>query len=171
MKKILLIALVVLTILIGGFMWWRMNSVPQTEVPKQQTGFPVSSSYSTDSPRIAIPAQNNATVNTLNFLTDTGTKEDSANKGYYFLGNQPEVQNPYVIVYIAETHYFNISLLQEPISESRAAAEAYLLQHLGLTKEQLCTLDYMVSVPDSVNNIYSDENLGFSFCQGAVQLP
>jgi hypothetical protein len=35
----------------------------------------------------------------------------------------------------------------------------------------MCGLNYTVSVPYSVNAIYSGSNLGFSFCPDAVVLP
>lgn len=117
---------------------------------------------------------------TVDFMKDPATVKDSSNTGYYYLGyhtsqgasdttavNDP----PYVITYIDATKYFNIAILQEPIGPVRAAAEQYLLAHLGISEQQMCQLNYMVSVPDRVNSQFSSINLGFSFCPGATLLP
>ena len=44
------------------------------------------------------------------------------------------------------------------------------MQHLGISESDMCRLSYMVSVPNRVNTIYAGQNLGFSFCMGAVAL-
>lgn len=119
-------------------------------------------------------------ISTTNFIADPATVKDPINAGYYYLGyhvnegvpDPTATDNPpYVIEYIAETNYFNIALLQEPIGEQRLAAEQYLMARLGITPDQMCRLDYMVSVPDRINSYYSGKNLGFSFCPGATALP
>jgi len=46
-----------------------------------------------------------------------------------------------------------------------------LLQQLGISEQDACRLRYSVSVPFSVNPLYSGKNLGFSFCPGATPLP
>ena len=171
MKKIFIICVPIILLVILAI-FWRTTSQRQNPETSAPVGLPTSSSVTP----IAVQSRTIQTVSsgpitTNDFLAQPETKEDPANKGYYFLGNQPEVSNPYTIEYIAATDYFNISLLQEPIRQSRIDAENYMLEHLGLTKEKLCTLNYMLSVPDAVNSIYSDENLGFSFCPGAVVLP
>ncbi len=107
------------------------------------------------------------------FLSNPDVTEDSENPGLYYLGNDPVSQeNPqYIIEYIASSQSFIVSLTQEPIGETRHAAETYLQGVLGLTQEQMCSLKYIVNVPGSVNEQYSSVNLGFSFCSGAVRLP
>ena len=115
------------------------------------------------------------------FLADPATVQDPLNKGYYYLGYHVAHEGvsdptatpdpPYIIEYIAQTQYFNIALLKEPIKTTREEAERYLLEHLSITKDQACNqLKYMVSVPYRINQFYSSMNLGFSLCQGAVQL-
>ena len=168
MKKIFIIGIVVI---VGGILllwvWTRFNSgsTPQNQ---PRTQFPGSTSISATTSSMSMLI-GSTTITVKNFLADPGTKEYYTD--YYYLGNQPTAPAPYVIEYIASTHFFNISLLQEPIGQARAQAEAYLLEHLGISKDQLCMLNYMLSTPDSVNSTYSDENLGFSFCPGAVPLP
>lgn len=172
MKKIIAICIALILVIAVALYWWYTKSQPQNAQDQSQTGFPTSASNNGEGNlSTSIQTLNSGTVNTKNFLADSETKEDRSNTGYYFLGNQPESPHSYVIVYIAETNYFNISLLQEPIRDARTDAEAYLLEHLGISKEQLCTLNYMVSTPDSVNNVFSGTNLGFSFCPNSVKLP
>lgn len=119
-------------------------------------------------------------IQTTDFINDPAMVKDPINLGYYYLGyHMPEgiadptatTNPPYIISYISATNYFNISLLQEPIGPVRIEAEQYLMTHLGITQNQMCRLDYMVSVPDRVNSQYSGINLGFSFCPGATVLP
>ena len=77
----------------------------------------------------------------------------------------------YLITYVGDSGYFIVSLLQEPIGAARKAAEADLMNQLGVSQDAMCNLNYMVAVPWSVNQVYSGMNLGFSFCPGAVVLP
>lgn len=129
---------------------------------------------------LSIAGADGKEIQTRNFLRDTDTAPDPVNKGYYYLGNHmpfdtitissstPKI--PYTIFYIASTHYFNISLLEEPLADSRLSAEKYLAGHLGIPKEQLCSLQYQVSVPNYVNSQLAGDSLGFSFCPGATEL-
>ncbi|MFA6408276.1 MAG: hypothetical protein WCW36_02285 [Candidatus Paceibacterota bacterium] len=155
----------------------------------QNTVFPVASSVQSNTSAIATSSQvatmsiaivGGGSVQTDNFIADPETAKDPINPGYYYLGYHqyegmpdPTVTTnpPYVIAYISSTQYFNIALLQEPIGSVRIEAEQYLMAHLGISQDQMCLLNYMVSVPDRVNSQFSGRNLGFSFCQGATVLP
>jgi hypothetical protein len=67
---------------------------------------------------------------------------------------------------------FIVTLNQEPIGEARTAAENFMEETLKVPAMQLCSLNIDVSVPYTVNQEYSQyENLGLSFCPGAVALP
>lgn len=67
---------------------------------------------------------------------------------------------------------FTISLVTEPLGESRLLSEDFLRSTLKLSDSQLCKLKVNVGVPRELNQIYgSYENLGLSFCPGAVPLP
>jgi hypothetical protein len=111
-------------------------------------------------------------VRVRDFLRDEDTYEDPVNPGYYYLRYPPQGNNPpYHIVYIAQTSYFNVVLYEEPIGDSRRAAEEYLRGKLGLKQTEMCGLNYTVGTPNSVNSAYASMNLGFSFCTGAVRLP
>jgi hypothetical protein len=112
-------------------------------------------------------------VTGLEFLQATTTIEDTSNPGLYHLDAPPTSDSdvPYDITYESATRYFNISLLAEPIGQTRLAAQTYLMEKLGIAESEMCQLDYMVSVPDWVNDFYAGYDLGFSFCPGAVALP
>lgn len=115
------------------------------------------------------------TLRVKDFKQDPDTVKDPINAGYYYLGyhftDDSTKKVPYVIEYIDATQYFNIVLFQEPIGQSRRAAERYLMEHLGITQNQMCQLQYMVSVPHFVNVSYTSMSLGFSFCPGSVVIP
>jgi len=128
-------------------------------------------------PTTYLPTASGGTIVAHDPTQDPSTKTLSVNPGHYYLGNAPDPSSskppsaPYIIEYIASTHYFGVELTQEPIGQARIEAEQYLMQHLGITQDQMCQLKYMVSVPWYVNQVYTGENLGFSFCPGAVALP
>lgn len=113
-------------------------------------------------------------------LENSDLAKDPMNPGYYYLGyhtNQggadptATIAPPYIIEYIDTTHYFNIALLQEPIGTTRETMQQYMMFRLKLSEDQMCKLDYMVSVPEKVNAFYAGKSLGFSFCPGATPLP
>ena len=64
-----------------------------------------------------------------------------------------------------------IALFAEPLGPVRQAAEASLRRHLPLPDAILCDLTVMVEVPDTIAPRYAGQNLGLSFCPGAVTLP
>lgn len=187
MNKSIIIGVSLLAFILGlGLMWFLLPDVlVQNHQNNTYNTFPISSTTSNQKPNtvdvvdptIAIKTPLGNVLQVRNFLKDSETVVDPQNTGYYYLGNhypfevdentiieQPE----YIILYIAETQFFNVALLKEPISTSRKNAEQYLLEHLGVSKEQLCQLDYMVSVPYTVNEFYTSQSLGFSFCQGSI---
>jgi hypothetical protein len=154
------------------------NSVGNSTDTTVPTG--VTSATSSLGSTISISTVSGGVIQTSNFISDPATAKDPVNTGYYYLGyhvneGAPDATAtstpPYIIEYIAPTEYFNIALLQEPIGSVRGEAEQYLMAHLGISESQMCQLNYMVSVPDSVNDYYASQNLGFSFCPGAVTLP
>ena len=153
------------------------NSVEQTVTTQPTTS---STNISTSGTTVSVATAGGGTIQTKNFIKDSTTAKDPINSGYYYLGyhvNEGVADTtatstpPYIIEYIATTQYFNIALLQEPIGPVRVEAEKYLMAHLGISENQMCQLNYMLSVPDSVNSQYSGINLGFSFCPGATVLP
>lgn len=65
-----------------------------------------------------------------------------------------------------------ISLLAEPLGETRKNAEVELRASLKLSDADICALSNLeVWTLPSVSETYSGENLGLSFCPGSVLLP
>ncbi len=184
MSKKLLMAIGLLLILLGVvFILLMIYRHPTDFVPVSNGNFGSSSSTTdvsnTEPNKIAITASDESTVQTKDITKDPVTVKDKITADYYYVGyhtssiasDTTATENPpYLIEYINSTHYFNIELLKEPIKEMRQQAEQYLMAHLGLNQDQMCQIKYSVSVPYSVNQIYSGMNLGFSFCSGATQL-
>lgn len=162
--------------------WYRAASEPPVSPPDTQG---VGGSSATRPPGqdagnnlglvFSVRATDGGTLRTKDFLRDRETVRDPVNAGYYYLGyhftDDPTQTVPYVIEYIEATQYFNVVLFQEPIGRIRTDAERYLMEHLGISREDMCRLQYTVSVPQSVNEAYTSMHLGFSFCSGSVILP
>lgn len=173
MKKLLLIfALIFVLLLVAIGAWILKGKQTSTQTAATSTP-PVTFPTATGGDGQVAPV---GAIQARSFLDDADVAQDPDNPGYYYLGYRTfgaqGVQNPpYLILFIKDTGLFQISLLQEPIGDARKAAEMYLQQKIGLTDDQMCSLDYFVSVPDSVNSRFASMNLGFSFCPGAVKLP
>lgn len=104
-------------------------------------------------------------------LTVGKTPAELGNATYYELTEgDATAEERFSITYGTDSS-FSIALLMEPLSESRAAAEEYLRQKLGLSDQQLCGLYITVAVPNYVNEFYSAADVGLSFCPGATRLP
>ena len=165
------------------------NKIPVSNSQNGQIGLPVANSIAQTTTTTSIPSPGTTIpiatvgggiVQTNNFLKNPTTVKDPINSGYYYLGyhenegvtDSTATNNPpYIITYFNATQYFNIALLQEPIGTARENAEQFLMVDLGISQNQMCQLNYMVSVPNSVNSQYASRNLGFSFCPGATALP
>ncbi len=67
---------------------------------------------------------------------------------------------------------FLVTLLTEPLGETRRAVENALMRQLGISRMELCKLDADIAAGPGVNDAYPpDRNLGFSNCAGSVELP
>ncbi len=173
--------------------FWISSSGNKTLVSNvQNVGLPVAGSVGSNTANVTgsttassgtvmfIAGAGGEVVQTNNFIADPATVKDPINSGYYYLGyhvnegvpDPTATDNPpYVITYFSTTQYFNIALFQEPIGTVREEMEQYLMAHLGISQDQMCHLNYMVSVPYYVNSFYTGKTLGFSFCPGATVLP
>jgi hypothetical protein len=171
-KTLLLLAIALLTLGILAVAFVALRPQPQEPLPPDAVSFPGAGTGPGTVFTREILLANGAPLETHDFLSDPATVEDEVNPGYYYLGYGPaDSSASYHIEYVEETQYFNVELLQEPLGESRKAAEAYLQRALGIANDDMCALNYALGVPNSVNGQYSSMNLGFSFCPGAVVLP
>lgn len=184
-KSIILVSTVLVLVFGALFVYMSMRKTPVPVNTNSPTNsFPVSSStnpinqdpVNTDDGTLSIMTSTGE-IKTRNFVREPETVKDPVNKDTYYLGNhypfdgsQSQQSPEYIIMYIPSTQYFNVSLLSEPIATSRIHAEEYLLEHLGVSKQELCRLNYMVSVPYFVNEFYTSQDLRFSFCPGSVSL-
>jgi len=75
------------------------------------------------------------------------------------------------ITFNTTSQSFIIVLLAEPLGRIRQDAEQFLQDRLGISEEQLCTLNYYISTVNGINASYAGKNVGFSFCPGATVLP
>lgn len=180
--------LLVLTVLIivGAYLFLEQSRRPITEQPPSGTIFPSSGGLSGGEPGAQTILLTLATGERLavnNFLANGVTFEDPANDGAYYLagdleycledGTCPNTNTPsFSILFFEDGQNFIVSLNEEPLRESRLAAENYLMNVLGISAQQMCDLTYTLGTTVSVNEMYgSITNLGFSFCEGAVPLP
>lgn len=120
--------------------------------------------------RGTVAANDSGVVVVRDFIKDGSAKEDSINKGVYYLAGGDPTGDEYSIQYNALDQSFTISLLAEPLGEVRRKAGADLLRALEISQYDACRLRYQVLTPASVNEAYAGRNLGLSFCPGAVAL-
>ena len=117
------------------------------------------------------------------FINNGITGADPQNPGIYFLAGAPGYcltdgtcpggarENTFNITYDAMQQFFTVVLIVEPLGAVRSRAEHFLLNALGITETQLCTLNYYVGTVSALNDLYAGRNLGFSFCPNATVLP
>lgn len=181
-KKILIGALVCLILLLLFLIATTLFKQSEPSSPGSGGVFPTTTpvtTATTTTATLSIPSAQGTAIVVRNFLVDPRTVADPVNSGYYYLGNHApfdgststiSAQMRYSILYIAQTGHFTITLLKEPLAQSRREAEVYLQDALGLSQEELCSLQYQLSVPNFVNTYFAGDSLGFSFCPGAIPL-
>jgi len=193
-KTLWTIGLSIIVLLIGGLavfvVIFRPPTPSPTQVPTnttpntnsgQHTGsasFPAtatstSGGTSVPAPVMTIMVVDGSPLQVRDFKQSSTTVEHPSAPGHYYIAggvNPTNNNSPYSILYTESDQSFNITLLAEPLDTVRKNAEAELLQILGVTLYQACTLVYEVSTPRFVNQFYAGKNLGFSFCPGATSL-
>ena len=132
---------------------------------------------------MTLTTQNGAAIVTNDFIHNGVTIPDTANAGNYLLaGNLGYcVSNPqqcqaasstdFTVYYNSTQQSFIIDLIKEPMGQARLDMEQFMSTVLGLTQQQMCSLNYLVGVTRYVNSQFTGKNLGFSFCPGATVLP
>jgi len=119
--------------------------------------------------KMSVATKNGGDVITNDFIHNNSTVADSSNAGNYYLAESST--DGYSIGYRVPAQFFTIALEKEPLGQTRAVAEDFLLLTLGITESQLCNLNYYIGTDVHTNSIYAGKNLGFSFCPGATELP
>ncbi|HEY0010815.1 MAG TPA: hypothetical protein VGB97_02780 [Candidatus Paceibacterota bacterium] len=176
--------LAVIVVAVLGYFYVQQQRAPEAVV--SDITFPVATSTDGLSPGtpIMVASTEGDAIVTRDFINNGVTFEDPANEDWYYLAGDPGYclsdgscpqageDAGFNIIYIAKQSSFIIGLTTEPLGEVRVRAEKYLMETLGLNREQMCNLSYVLSTPVHVNEVYgSMGNLGFSFCPGSVRLP
>lgn len=172
MNKKVLITIAILAVLglIAAIFLLRPDTGPGGITNDPGSFFPIGGQ--SDSPLI-ISAYDGSKITMKDFLKDPEVLADPNVPGQYVIagGIYPEPTTPFHIFYQQTDDYFGITLYGEPLSQSRVHAEDLLMEKLDIGKEDMCKLSYVVAPGPGVGEVYQGQNLGFSFCQGAVILP
>jgi len=75
-----------------------------------------------------------------------------------------------LITYYEPEHRLIVQLFAEPLAETRAKAENFIISEFGFSQEQMCAMSATVITNAYVNEYYGGVQLGFSFCEGSAQL-
>jgi hypothetical protein len=200
MKKLLIIVAIMLgLLLLAEIVFWFLGShsaIPTTQTTATSTSvgqmpntFSVSptsqgASQTSNIHTMTVAARGAAgssiTIN--DFINNGTTAADPENRGMYYIAGAPGYclsdgtcphgasSSDFIVTYDASKQFFTIALTQEPIKQARLDAQDFLLSTLGVSQNQLCSLNYYLGTTISVNAIYAGTNLGFSFCPGATAL-
>ncbi|MBI4067832.1 hypothetical protein HY413_00285 [Candidatus Kaiserbacteria bacterium] len=194
-KKLLVwIVGILLGAVVVGVVWYLAfapEAAPQA--PLQPATLPISGSinpvstspgtFSLGVQTMTLTALDGSSMVVNDFIGNGITIPDGANAGRYLLAgdlgycvSEPQKcqAGPVVnfnIYYNSAPQSFTIALTEEPIGQARLDMERFLLVALGVTEQQMCSLNYYVGVTRYVNERYTGKNLGFSFCPGATKLP
>lgn len=189
MKKIILFATII-SFTISVFASWYFY-VSVTKQPRQltevdglvfQNDSGVIHQSSNTRETLSLAAKDGSSLIINNFLTHEDTRADVVNPGYFVLAGdlgyclangeclKGYETTQFLISYSSAHQFFHITLTEEPIVESRKAAEEFMLRSTGLSKDNLCKLQYSLIAPSWVNELYAGRELGFSFCEGSVPL-
>ncbi|MDB5194936.1 MAG: hypothetical protein JWO84_120 [Parcubacteria group bacterium] len=184
-KKILIAAgiLLLVLLLIAGLVlaFAKKSAAPGTP---SSPSFPQSSGTTIPSgtPTQTITTANGNGLIVKDFIHNGETISDTQNPGSYLLAGQlgyclpstrcsAATSTDFNIGYNETNQAFTVALLTEPLGQARLNAEQFLEDRLGLTKDELCKLNYYVGTTYWVNERYAAGNLGFSSCPGATKLP
>lgn len=156
-----------LAALTATVLWFWLT--PEPAIPEgYTTEFPVTESNTeviSDNQLLASSKNGEA----IGFITPTESEMTQLTAGSRTFS--PETSNSFEILYYEPEGRLVVSLLEEPLGNARAEAELYLQTTLGFTESELCNIRARVLTNRFVSNFYADQELGFSFCAGAVQLP
>lgn len=186
-----------LGVIVVAIVWYVFSTpgtVPQASIPGTAPTLPASGTTVTSvpsgsgmssgvAPTFPLTTQTGSTVLALDFINNGVTIPDAVNPGGYLLaGNlgyclsdpqkcQAASTTNFSVYYISGSKSFLIDLTEEPIGQARLDMEQFMLKTLGITEQQMCSLNYLVGVTRYVSEQYTGKNLGFSFCPGATLLP
>jgi hypothetical protein len=173
----------------GAYMVWPSPPGSSSPYAQDEPGSIYSDSTVTSEPRatpvarkLVVIGNDGIGISVKDFINNGETVADTINPGSYYLagsvgyclgdGTCPAgaKSEQFTVSYSRQKDLFIVSILAEPLAESRALAERFVADRLGIGGNQMCRLNYQVSVTSGINEFYSGRNLGWSFCPGAVIL-
>ena len=119
-----------------------------------------------------IPNSNGGSIFVRDFTKDIGVASTTPPSSFLSWFPNSELgtttaESAYEIFYSPEDTFFIVVILKEPIGEVRRSATKNLIEKLGISNADVCTLVADVNVPYFVNEFYSGKNLGFPGCPSA----
>jgi hypothetical protein len=167
MKKILISAIVILTLLVVFTTLYNYQKNEGTVV----IPLPVATSTS------PVSANNIIEVNTpvgLVAIADIRALPETKDVGggmYHIDGTQVNPDAGFAILYSTRDNSFSIAIEKKPISTYRDKASQYFLELFHVSELDACKLKVLVGVPAEVDQNLAGQNLGLSFCPDSVKLP
>lgn len=121
---------------------------------------------------LEIASSNGGSIFVRDFTKDTGVASTTPPSSFLSWFPNSEVgtttaESAYEILYSPGGTFFIVVILKEPIGEVRRTATKNLIEKLGISNADVCTLVADVNVPYFVNEFYSGKNLGFPGCPSA----
>lgn len=171
MKKILVLSatiVVVLGTLYGFFALYGTES----EMPPAGIDLPILPGTNGDpatSKAIPVRTATGKTMQVRDFRNDQFV-EAIADNNYILRDTDSPSTATFEILYSGNDGGIIVSLREEPLRDTRRIAEEALMQHLLVSREQLCALAISIGAARDVNEFYAGEELGVSNCPGSKQL-
>lgn len=194
MKKIIVITILCLILLIGGFLWYTVRSNEADPTPNTQSSNTISNIVSGNlSSQTALdstvnPSSNSKQNNLQNidqvsqslpsFVVSSSTIKDPVNPNTYILvgdlgycladGTCPRTntgdEGSYSMSYDSTADLYTIVIYAKPLTMVRDIAETRLSSFLNLSRSNLCSLNYYVTTVSSVSVADAGSNIGFTAC-------
>jgi hypothetical protein len=165
MKKIIIGILIILTVVIIVTVIMSAGGKQTQPTVEQFTDFGTN----------VVPTETIATrpINSTTRVTDISKLPEAVNVGdgmYSLNGTRSNPSANFSLVFSEVDNSYSIAILAEPIAGNRIEASKYFLELLQIDETTACGLKVYLGTVASVNQTLSGQNLGLSFCPGAVQL-
>lgn len=176
---VVVIVVVAISILaLGGFLLWKVampkeGSVTDKPASTNPFGNLGSTTHTPVRAQLSLALSDGRTVSVPDFTKENQPEWASATSGYQVAGSATDT---FLVTYIPTSDpqvqaQFLVTLFDEPFGANRRAAESALRARLELTDAELCKLDTLVATAPGMSDLYDTQDLGLSFCPGAVPLP
>jgi hypothetical protein len=119
------------------------------------------SQISTGPPKIPVSDKDKITVSNVEVENFTKDAEVVSRGETYLL----EENQDFHIIARKKEGQFLISILGAPFSEKRARAEDAFVKKLGITREEACKLNVVITTPAFANKAEAGKNYPLSFCE------